>query len=198
LAGRQQAEAERLIWSLELEPKRQAAPKVALAVVLACVFLIVLRATEAVILPIRARYLPVLVDDVEDEPPRPLLPDAQTSRFLMDGNQGTRVDVGLDDYHLERLALALHKGVSFAERNFSATFVPNFRAVQDAFIAQGLAEWRNHAEPRQGVRLTDNGARFMFEQVLGLPSPADVTPGNGGGTHASPAYRTIAGGGGVV
>jgi hypothetical protein len=142
---------------------------------------------------VRSEYGPaVQVLDMEDAPRLPGPMDypqlTTTPRFIMDGQgNGRRALLPIDDYHLEILCRALSKGVTFAERNFSTRFVPNFRAVQDAFIEQGLATQRNPKSPQQGIVLTDEGRRFCFGAVLALPSPAWPDAENITQTHAERA-----------
>jgi hypothetical protein len=69
----------------------------------------------------------------------------------------------LDGRDLWNLARGLDRGVPFSELNWR--HFPKFRETQDAFLAQGLAEWKDRTAPQQGVILTEAGRAFI-ERVL--------------------------------
>jgi hypothetical protein len=108
----------------------------------------------------------------EDEP----LPIITIRLVKEDGHISDTMDLPGDKESLSVLARGLLNGMPFSESMWTGKGKPfsskTFRALRDVMKARGMAEYINAAEPKQGIRLTDEGRAVM--KALALPhSPTD-------------------------
>lgn len=72
---------------------------------------------------------------------------------------------------LRRFAAAVDAGTcTFSERDAVVCGYTQFEALRDQFLLNGWADWRNQAEHRQGVELTEAGEQLLA-QMAATPLP---------------------------
>ena len=91
------------------------------------------------------------------------------------GDQTDNINLPCDDAQLQTLALGLINGMPFSEKQWTGKDKPfstnQFRELRDAMKFNGLTEYVNEADPRQGIRLTAAGRAVMEECASPLPQP---------------------------
>lgn len=110
-------------------------------------------------------------DEAEDE--------ARVIRIQLikeDGHISETVDLPCDDDQLSTLAKGLINDLPFSEKFWTGRGKPfstnQFRTLRDAMMKRGLCEYVNARDPRQGIRLTEEGRGVM--QHFALPhSPTE-------------------------
>lgn len=97
------------------------------------------------------------------------------------GHIGESIDLPCDDEQLSLMAKGLLAGMPFTERYWTGRgkpfSSPQFRTLKDVMIKRGLAEYKHETDPRQGIRLTDEG-RAVMERFAAPHSPTEA--GDGG------------------
>jgi hypothetical protein len=94
------------------------------------------------------------------------------------GHVADMINLPGDEHKLAALAQGLLNGMPFSEKMWTPEkagkpFSTNtFRALKDVMLKRGLCEYSNPNEPRQGIRLTEEGRQVM--QHLARPhSPTE-------------------------
>ena len=90
------------------------------------------------------------------------------------GDQSNLIKLSVSDEQLHTLAMGLINGLSFSEKVWTGKDKPfstnEFRTLRDEMKANGLTEYVNDKDPRQGIRLTDAG-RAVMEEYANSPTP---------------------------
>ena len=91
------------------------------------------------------------------------------------GDVSNLVKLSCSDEQLQTLAMGLENGLPFSEKQWCGKDKPfstdDFRSLRAEMLANGLTEYVNDKDKRQGVRLTDAGRAVMSEYSSPLPRP---------------------------
>jgi hypothetical protein len=92
------------------------------------------------------------------------------------GHVSSDIPLPGDREALGLLARGLLNGMPFSESMWTGKGKPfstkTFRALREVMRSNGLAQYVNDAEPKQGMRLTDEGRQVM--ETLASPTPPQV------------------------
>lgn len=81
------------------------------------------------------------------------------------GHVSDTLELPCDDEQLSKLAKGLLNGLPFTESFWTGKGKPfstnTFRELRDVMMKRALCEYINAGEPRQGIKLTDEGKRIM-------------------------------------
>lgn len=99
------------------------------------------------------------------EPKREANPVIRIQLVKENGHVSDSVELPCDDEQLSKLATGLLNGLPFTEFFWTGKGKPfstnTFRELRDVMMKRGMCEYVNPSQPRQGIKLTDEGKRVM-------------------------------------